>query len=284
MKKILVTGAQGQLGQCIRDAALEFSELEILFEGKEFLDLTNSQQVTQFFETHAIDYCINAAAYTHVDKAENERDLAFAINGEAVKNLAVTCAKHETVLIHVSTDYVFDGKKETPYTESDPTYPINVYGASKLEGEAYIRHCCPHHFIVRTSWLYSQYGHNFLKTILRLAQEKNQLTMTTDQIGGPTNANDLANVLLQLIAQNSTAYGTYHFSNEGAVTWYDFAKAILEISGFSEKVTVAKTNNYPTFAERPKNSVLSNDKLNKLLGISSKNWKESLETLIQTKW
>lgn len=128
MKKILVTGAQGQLGQCIRDAALEFSELEILFEGKEFLDLTNSQQVTQFFETHAIDYCINAAAYTHVDKAENERDLAFAINGEAVKNLAVTCAKHETVLIHVSTDYVFDGKKKRLTPNRTPRTPSMCMG------------------------------------------------------------------------------------------------------------------------------------------------------------
>lgn len=281
MKKILVTGANGQLGRCIKDASGQYPQFEFTFTERDQLNIDEAHSVKQFFQKNNFDYCINTAAYTNVEKAESEKDAAFQTNAEGVKNLAKACSMHHTVLLHVSTDYVFDGTKDTPYLETDPTNPINVYGASKLEGERHIRELCEAYFIFRTSWLYSQYGHNFLNSMLRFAEENKELTITTEQLGTPTNANDLALALLEVIVQESKNHGLYHFSNEGSATWYDFAKAIFTSSGQLEQVKLGKTEHYRTFAKRPPYSILSKEKLKKTFGISLVDWKTSLDHLIQ---
>lgn len=273
MKKILVTGANGQLGQCIKDAALTYPDLDVTFATRNELSIENNQAVLEYFRKNKFDYCINTAAYTNVEKAESESDAAFSVNAEAVKSLAEACKKNDVVLLHVSTDYVFDGKKGTPYVETDITNPINVYGASKLKGEQYIEEIGGNYFIFRTSWLYSQHGHNFLNTILKYGKEGKALTITTEQTGTPTNANDLAAVLLEVIASNSEAYGLYHFSNKGEATWFDFAETILESSNQLETANLAKTDHYPTFAARPKYSIMNCNKAQSVLNIKLKNWK-----------
>lgn len=283
MKNILVTGANGQLGRCIKDASKQFPEYTFVFASREELDIENASEVRSLFSIHSFDYCINAAAYTNVEKAESDFDQAYAINAEAVKNLAEVCNENDVTLIHISTDYVFDGKKSSPYVETDETNPINVYGASKLKGEQYIQKSCDRYFIFRTSWLYSQYGHNFLRTILRLASEGKSLTITTEQIGTPTNANDLARALLQVITQDNKEYGVYHYSNAGETTWYGFAKAILELSGKYKEVNLAETNHYSTFAARPKYSVLSNTKAIDRLKLVQINWQKSLQSTLKMK-
>ncbi len=281
MKKILVTGANGQLGRCIKDASSRFPDFQFVFVSKEELNIEDLDSLNHFFNKHNFSHCINTAAYTNVEKAESEKERAFAINAEAVKNLASICNRNETVLLHVSTDYVFDGKKQSPYLETDDTNPINVYGSSKLKGEQYIQEICDKFYIFRTSWLYSQYGHNFLKTILKYAHEGKSLTITTEQVGTPTNANDLANALLQSIAIDIEAYGIYHYSNSGESTWYGFAKAILQETGKLEDVKLAKTNHYRTFAKRPAYSVLDNAKATNALNLQQINWLKSLQSVLK---
>src|SRR5690554_2195985 len=271
-KKILVTGANGQLGMCIKDASVNFPEFDFVFASKEELDILDESSIVTLFRKNQFTHCINTAAYTNVEKAESEPEEAFAINAEAVKNLAEICKNFNTVLLHISTDYVFDGQKKQPYIETDPTNPLNVYGASKLKGEHYIQEICDKYFIFRTSWLYSQYGHNFLKTILKYSKEDKQLTITTEQTGTPTNANDLARALLSTIAQDSTDYGVYHFSNAGETTWYGFAKERLRQTGRLDDSKLAETNHYTTFAQRPKYSVLNNDKIRLNLNVPGINW------------
>lgn len=279
MKKILVTGSKGQLGRCIKDASINFPELDFIFASREELAIDDEKALDKVFSSHKIDYCINAAAYTDVEKAESESDRAFLINAEAVKNLAIRCKEHNITLIQISTDYVFDGKKTTPYTEEEITNPLNVYGASKLKGEQYVQEICEAYFIIRTSWLYSQYGHNFYNSILRFAKEGRDLKITTEQTGTPTNANDLAKVVLAIISQNSKKYGIYNFSNSGETTWYHFAKAILRQSKQFDPLKLAKTDHYRTFAARPKYSVLNNNALKEIV-TNSIDWKTSLKTLI----
>ena len=281
MKKILVTGAKGQLGRCIKDASAEFPDLEFVFVSKEELDIENAQLLAKFFKKNKFDYCINTAAYTNVENAESEPEKAFAINAEAVKNVAISCKENDVVLLHISTDYVFDGKKKTPYIETDTRSPINVYGASKLKGEKYIEEICTKYFIFRTSWLYSQHGHNFLKTILRYAEEGKPLTITTEQTGTPTNANDLAKALLQVIAQDSKDYGVYNYSNYGETTWFGFAEEILEQSEKLKDANLAKTNHYRTFAARPEYSILDNTKAQNKLKTKHIDWQESLRSIIK---
>ncbi|PHR13753.1 MAG: dTDP-4-dehydrorhamnose reductase [Aequorivita sp.] len=281
MKKILVTGANGQLGKCIKDAAAGYPDFEFVFVSKEDLDIEKADLVTDYFRRNNFTHCINTAAYTKVEQAESEEEKAFAINTQAVKNLASTCNENDVVLLHVSTDYVFDGKKKSPYLETDATNPINVYGASKLKGEQYIQKITEKHFILRTSWLYSQYGHNFLKTILKYAEAGKTLTITTEQTGTPTNANDLAKALLQIIAQDSTGYGVYHYSNSGETTWFGFAEEILKQSEKLKEADLAKTNHYRTFAARPEYSVLDNAKALNNLNIKQINWQESLESVLK---
>ncbi|MCZ4318219.1 dTDP-4-dehydrorhamnose reductase [Aequorivita viscosa] len=281
MKKILVTGANGQLGKCIKDAAAEFSDFEFDFVSREELDIEKADFLRKYFIKNNFTHCINTAAYTNVEQAESEEEKAFAINAEAVKNLASACKANDVVLLHVSTDYVFDGKRKSPYSETDLTNPINVYGASKLKGENYIQESCKKFFILRTSWLYSQYGHNFLKTILKFAEAGKPLTITTEQTGTPTNANDLAEALLQIIAQDSTEYGVYHYSNSGQTTWFGFAQAILQHTGKLKDTNLAKTNQYRTFAARPEYSVLDNTKAQNKLKLKYIDWQESLQSVLK---
>lgn len=281
MKKVLVTGAAGQLGRCIHDIAANYPDFDMVFASKSELDIENFKEVSELFERESFDYCINTAAYTNVEKAESEPEKAYSINAEAVRNLAECCKRTETVLLHISTDYVFDGKKKTPYTEADVPNPINVYGASKLEGEEHIQEIYEKYFIIRTSWLYSQYGHNFFKTVLKFGQEGKVLTVTTEQIGTPTNANDLAVILLKIIDSGNQAFGIYHFSNEGETTWHGFAEAIFKLNPQFDARKLVKTAHYPTFAARPKYSVLSNKKVVKKVNITLKNWDRSLIELIK---
>jgi dTDP-4-dehydrorhamnose reductase len=281
MKKILVTGAKGQLAKCIKDAAPQYPELDFQFADRDTLNIEEEASVELFFQNNNFDYCINAAAYTNVEQAESDKEAAFVTNAEGAKHLAKACAKSDTVLVHISTDYVFDGEQHIPYTEKDTTNPISVYGASKLKGEQYIQEICEKFFIFRTSWLYSQYGHNFLNSMLRYAEEKKGLTITTEQLGTPTNANDLATVLLSIINSRSDKYGLYHFSNEGSATWYDFAKAIFTFSEQIENVTLGKTDHYRTFAQRPAYSVLNKEKFMENFPNALIDWQVSLKQLIE---
>jgi dTDP-4-dehydrorhamnose reductase len=282
MKTILITGANGQLGQCFKKQAGRFLNFQFLFCSSRELDITSKESVQAVFQKNKIDYCINAAAYTNVEQAEKEQEKAFLVNAEGAKNIAEVCNEHKTVLFHISTDYVFNGKARLPYTESNEVDPINVYGASKLKGEEFIQAELKEHFILRTSWLYSEFGHNFLNTILRKAEEKAELNITTSQVGTPTNANDLAEYVLKIISSNSKEFGIYHFSNEGEATWYDFAEEILNYSQKRDEVILNKTGFFKTLAERPEYSVLSKEKAIRNFG-PIKDWKVSLHQLIDEK-
>jgi len=283
MINLLVTGSSGQLGQCLKQLLLSATDISCYFAAREDLDITNSDELQRFFSDHNFDYCINTAAYTNVEKAESEQKEAFLINAEGAYSLAKACKKHNVVLLHISTDYVFDGMAKTPYQEQDRTNPLNVYGASKLKGEQHIGDTWNKHFIIRTSWLYSQYGHNFLNSMLEFAKQKKTLTITTQQKGTPTNANDLAQVLVTIIKTGNARYGVYHFSNQGEATWYDFAKAIFKATGEIDTVNLAKTEHYATFAKRPSYSVLNCNKLKDTLGITYRNWEDSLKQIINSK-
>lgn len=276
--KILITGAKGQLGECIKDAAANYPEFDFLFASRELLNIESEKSISNIFENNRFDYCINTAAYTNVEKAESDQQTAFLTNAEGVKHLARHCKKNNTTLIQISTDYVFDGKKGSPYTEEDTTSPLNIYGASKLKGEQYVQEICQAYYILRTSWLYSQYGHNFYNTVLRFAKEGKQLTLTTEQTGTPTNANDLAEAILTIIRINSKNYGIYNFSNQGEATWYDFAKEILTQTNQLTKSNLAKTDNYRTFAVRPSYSVLDTRKYKNTFNKVVFDWKKSLKS------
>ena len=283
MINLLVTGSSGQLGQCLKQLLLSATDISCYFAAREDLDITNGDEIQRFFSEHNFDYCINTAAHTNVEKAESEQKEAFLINAEGANSLAKACKKHNVVLLHISTDYVFDGMAKTPYQEQDRTNPLNVYGASKLKGEQHIVDAWNKHFIIRTSWLYSQYGHNFLNSMLEFAKQKKALTITTQQKGTPTNANDLAQVLVTIIKTGNARYGVYHFSNQGEATWYDFAKAIFKATGEIDTVNLAKTEHYATFAKRPAYSVLNCNKLKDTLGITYRNWEDSLKQIINSK-
>jgi dTDP-4-dehydrorhamnose reductase len=282
MKTVLVTGAGGQLGKCIELAAAEREDIDWLFLDSQELDLSSSFDLQQVFSSKRIDFCINCAAYTNVEKAESDREKAFLVNATAVKNLAEICQKNRTVLFHFSTDYVFDGTAKNPYTEEDETAPINVYGESKLKGENFIEEICHSYFIFRTSWLYSQFGHNFYKTILRKAAEGASLNITTAQTGTPTNANHLARLVVELINENNKDYGLYHYSNTGKTTWYGFAKEILRISENLDSVSLKEDNSYQTIAKRPDYSVLDKTKVITELGKPIAGWEEALSDLFKS--
>ncbi len=277
MKKVLVTGASGQLGQCIKKLSSRFQEFEFTFTTSEELDLALFGVMSAFFREHHFDYCINCAAYTKVEQAETEQEMAYLINAEAVKNLAEICCENDCTLIHFSTDYVFDGEKNTPYSEDDEIGPLNVYGASKLRGEEYIRKHMDRYFIFRTSWLYSDIGHNFFNTIRKKAENGESLNITTSQKGTPTNAYDLAEFVLEFMAAESKKYGTYHYSNKGEATWYDFAEEILRL--MHSDAELIENNEFVTIATRPAYSVLSKEKAEKAFNLPILEWRESLQRL-----
>jgi dTDP-4-dehydrorhamnose reductase len=278
MLNILVTGAKGQLGLSIKKLSQQFPNLSFVYTDAETLDITNPEAIASYFNQNSFDYCVNCAAYTAVDKAETETELAYKINAEASKYLAEQCRESNTTFIHISTDFVFDGNVQIPYLETDTPKPLSVYGASKLKGEYYIADILETHFIIRTSWLYSEFGNNFMKTMIRLGKERDSLSVVNDQIGTPTYATDLAEVILKIIDHQSRKYGLYHFSNDGAVSWFEFAKTIFELSNIKIDLKAIPTTDYPTPAVRPKFSVLNKDKIKNSFNIEIKKWTTSLKT------
>lgn len=281
MKKILVTGANGQLGQCLQKISSQFEEFEFIFTDSETLDITNKEEVNDFFWQNAPDFCINAAAYTAVDLAETEVEKAFLVNADGAENLAEACAENNAQFIHVSTDYVFDGENNLAYTEEDFTNPLGVYGASKLAGDELALEVNPCSVILRTSWVYSEFGKNFVKTMLNLFATKEELSIVADQFGQPTNANDLAEAIMKIIKSEKITPGIFNFSNLGRISWFDFAEKIAELSEAKIKLNAIETSQYPTPAKRPKNSVLDLDKISKTYAIQLKSWEESLEDCVQ---
>ena len=258
MKRILVTGASGQLGLSIQNIHKKYTDLDFVFMNSKELDITNLKMTQEIFGSNHFDFCINCAAYTNVEQAEKQAEKAFAINGEGVKNIALACKANNMVLIHISTDYVFDGDKGTPYTTQDKPNPINEYGRSKLLGEKYIQQILKKYYIVRTSWLYSEFGKNFYKTILKKAQTEQVIYVTDREIGCPTNANNLAKYILELIASSNKNYGTHHFTDGVAMTWLNFAEKIIAENNLNGTIKVVGDNNYSSFAKRPIYSVLKN--------------------------
>ena len=281
MKKILVTGANGQLGQCLQKISSQFEEFEFIFTDSETLDITNKEEVNDFFWQNAPDFCINAAAYTAVDLAETDIEKAFLVNADGTENLAEACAENNAQFIHVSTDYVFDGENNLAYTEEDFTNPLGVYGASKLAGDELALEVNPCSVILRTSWVYSEFGKNFVKTMLNLFATKEELNIVADQFGQPTNANDLAEAIMKIIKSEKITPGIFNFSNLGRISWFDFAEKIAELSEAKIKLNAIETSQYPTPAKRPKNSVLDLGKISKTYAIQLKPWEESIEDCIQ---
>lgn len=273
---VLVTGANGQLGKELRQLETKWPEFEFLFLSREDLPIHHFELVRNFFKATHPSFLINCAAYTAVDKAEQEEELAFQINAEAVGVLAAICKEQDCKFVHVSTDYVFDGLANRPYREDDLTNPQGVYGASKLAGEKEAVLVNPDSVIIRTSWVYSSFGKNFVKTILRLLQEKPSVSVVDDQIGSPTYAADLAVAILEIISLKSWKPGVYHFSNEAEISWCAFAKAIAALTHSNTPVQAITTAEFPTPAKRPAWSVLDKSKIKAVYGIKIRPWKESL--------
>lgn len=299
---VLVTGANGQLGQSIQSIAGKYPSIDFIFCTSSELNITDKSNCETIFNKYKPNFCINAAAYTAVDKAESEPEKAFAINVTGAQNLAEVCNRYDTVLLHISTDFVFDAKfsegiayydrelrlplKSTKgLTETDVPFPASIYGLTKLQGEQAIQATWQKHFIIRTSWVYSQFGHNFMKTMLRLASERTELSVVNDQIGTPTNAVDLAEVLVKIITSchaelvSASPYGIYNFSNEGQCSWYEFAKEIFRINNISINLQAIPTSAFPTPAKRPAYSVLDKTKIKDVFGVEIKDWKERLKSV-----
>lgn len=282
IKKILVIGGNGQLGNCFRKLAPQFeNRFEFNFTDSETLDITDAEKVSDFFYDFQPHFCINASAYTAVDLAETESDKAFAVNAEGVANVAEACAEHKTVLIHISTDYVFDGNTNISYSEDNFTNPQGVYGASKLKGEELALSLNPKTVVIRTSWLYSEFNRNFVKTMLNLFSSKDELGIVSDQFGQPTNANDLAEAVMKIIETEPKTYGVFHFSNYPETSWFGFAEKIAEFSDSKIKLNAITTEQFPTPAKRPKRSTMSLDKIEETYGIEPKHWENSLEECIE---
>jgi dTDP-4-dehydrorhamnose reductase len=286
MKTILVTGANGQLGRSLQLLSESLTAYQFLFTDIDTLDICNKESILAFAEGKHIHYIINCAAYTAVDKAEDDEIICMRINSEAVRNLGEAATVLGAKIIHISTDYVFDGTNSIPYLETDYTCPISAYGRSKQTGELILRAVCPDAIIIRTAWLYSEYGNNFLSTMLRLGKEKGELNVVFDQIGSPTYAGDLAKAIFSIIdaiEAGTFKSGIYHFSNEGVCSWYDFARKIFELAGIKCRVIPIDTKDYPTRATRPQYSVLNKGKIKRTYGISIPHWEDSLRKLIKKK-
>jgi dTDP-4-dehydrorhamnose reductase len=274
---ILITGANGQLGSELRALQQQFPDYRFIATDRHELPIQDAAAVNDWFHQHKPAYCINAAAYTAVDKAETDQEQAYAINANGTANLAAACATHGTKFIHVSTDYVFNGSSSQPYKETDPTDPINVYGASKLKGEELGLQQNPGTIIIRTAWVYSAFGNNFVKTMLRLMKERSSLNVVNDQIGAPTYAADLASAILHIIGKGNWQPGIYHYSNQGRISWYDFAVAIAKHSGSPCEVHPIPAAQYPTPAKRPSFSLLDTQKIRSTFELQIPQWEESLQ-------
>jgi dTDP-4-dehydrorhamnose reductase len=279
--KILVTGANGQLGKEIRQLEGKYKGFEFVFLSREDMPIHHPELVRQVFEAYQPSYCINCAAYTAVDRAETESDLAFQVNAEAVGVLAAVCAARNCRLIHISTDYVFDGTGSKPYLPGDPTNPQSVYGASKLEGEKQAQQLNPDCIIIRTSWVYSEFGKNFVKTMLKLMKERPEISVVNDQTGSPTYAADLAEAILTIISGSVWIPGVYHYSNQGIITWFDFAVAIRDRAGLTTTIHPIPSSAYPTPARRPGYSVLDLSAIRDTFRLTIRNWEDALADCIQ---
>ena len=286
--KVLLTGANGQVGRCTQDVcAGSGHELKAL--GRDALDISDAAAVAHTVKAFCPDVIINAAAYTAVDKAESEPELAYAINVAGSANLADAAAEVEAVLIHISTDYVFDGTVHTPYSEGDETNPQGVYGQTKLDGEREVQRRCDRHIILRTAWVFSEYGNNFVKTMLRLGKERNELGVVADQVGCPTYAGDIANaclVIARKVLEGNDRYGVYHYAGDLEVSWHAFARAIFEEANNSgllsekPKVNAITTTDYPTPAARPAYSVMTGEKLVNDFGVPACDWENALRKVL----
>lgn len=274
--KILVTGAYGQLGNALQREIAGDNNIEAIFTDADSLDITDPTALDRFFEDNPVEIIVNCAAYTAVDKAESDDLKAAAINTAAVGNLGQVASKYGIKVIHISTDYVFSGESFRPYKENDEPYPQSIYGRTKLEGEGLLTSFCKDTIIIRTAWLYSEFGNNFVKTMLRLSGERDEINVVSDQIGSPTYAGDLASAIHIIISDKNWQPGIYHFTNEGVASWYDFTKAIFEIAGKSTRVNPIPTAQYPTPAKRPLYSVLSKNKIKQNYGITIPYWRDSL--------
>jgi len=278
--KIIVTGSNGQLGGEIREIASHYPEIDFLFFTRNELSIADKAALKTVFELHQPTYFINCAAYTAVDKAEEEKELATEINGTAVGTIAALCRQNNCRLIHISTDYVFNGLANKPLKESNEVNPVNAYGESKLQGEQLAFNNNPASIIIRTSWVYSAYGKNFVKTMIRLMKEKESIGVVSDQIGSPTYAADLAQAILQITTSGKWAPGIYNYSNEGVISWFDFATEIKSLIKASCIVNPITTSQFPTPAKRPAYSVLDKTKIQNTFNIELKDWKESLKVCI----
>ena len=276
--RILITGSYGQLGNELRVASSHHSLHTYLFTDVDSLDICNIEDLDRYFVEHTPNLIINCAAYTAVDKAEDDQERCALINADAVRNIGVVAKRHQARVIHVSTDYVFDGTSHIPYTEDMPVCPTNVYGRTKLAGEKALMEVAPDSLIIRTSWLYSSFGNNFVKTMLRLSKERDALNVIFDQVGTPTYAADLAEVILTIADQDTWIPGIYHFSNEGVCSWYDFCKVILTLSGNTTcKVSPIESSAYPVRTPRPHYSVLNKGKIKRTFNVEIPYWIDGLE-------
>jgi len=280
-KRILVTGANGQLGKELRDLATQYKDADFLFVSREDLPIHHFDLVRNVFDSFKPHFCINAAAYTAVDKAETEQELAHLINAEAVGVLAAVSAAHDCRFVHVSTDYVYDGSQIGAHKESDATAPVSVYGKTKLEGEQLAMQLDPQSIVIRTSWVYSRYGNNFVKTMMRLMQTRDQLSVVDDQWGSPTYAADLASCILDIMHHPQWQPGIYNFSNDGRINWYQFALEIKTQIGSTCKINPIPSSDYPTPAKRPANSWMDKQKIVGAFGIQLIDWKLSLSKCIK---
>ncbi|WP_373708826.1 dTDP-4-dehydrorhamnose reductase [Kaistella sp.] len=282
MKKILVIGGNGQLGNCFKKLSSDFdSNFEFNFASSEDLDITDRNAVDDFFDDFKPDFCINAAAYTAVDLAEKEAEKAFAVNAEAVGNIAEACKNTKSTLIHISTDYVFDGESNISYSEDNFTNPQGVYGASKLKGEELALENNLKTIVIRTSWLYSEFSKNFVKTMLNLFTVKDELGIVSDQFGQPTNANDLAEAVMKIIDSDPKTFGVFHFSNYPETNWFEFASKIAEFSDSKIKLKAITTEEFPTPAKRPKRSTMALDKIEEVYSVEPIHWEHSLQDCIE---
>lgn len=284
MKNILITGANGQLGSELQKLFPLHPYYHYFSTDVDTLNLCNKNEVASYFAQTQPDYIINCAAYTAVDRAEDDRELCYAVNRDAVRNLA-EAARGKAKIIHISTDYVFDGTKKFPLNELDTPNPTSIYGKSKLEGEQVLEEILPENMIIRTAWLYSSFGNNFVKTMIRLGKEKESLNVVSDQIGTPTYAADLAGTILDIIDrcenENTFPAGIYHYSNEGFCSWHDFCVKIFELTGLKCKVNPIPTSAYPTKASRPMYSVLDKTKIKTIFGLEIPKWEDSLKKCIE---
>ena len=280
--KILVTGSDGQLGRSLRKKFENDPDIEAVFTDVDTLDITDRNALERFFSDNHFDILVNCAAYTAVDRAESDDLMAARLNTQAVGYMAEVASRYNVRIIHISTDYVFSGDSSRPYVENDEPYPHSIYGRTKLEGEGILKSFCPDSVIIRTAWLYSEYGNNFVKTMHRLGKEKGAVSVVSDQIGTPTYAGDLADAIHSVVKNKEWHPGIYHFTDEGVASWYDFAIAIFELSGMKNvKVTPIDTVNFPTPAKRPQYSVLSKNKIKSTFGLSIPYWRDSLERCIK---